>query len=153
VALAAFGRQLRDVDRRADVPVVEISLLRTVPIFSPLGAPELEALARSLEPVEEPAGAVVVREGEPGDLFYAIADGELEVTQKGQSLRRLSRGDVFGEIALLHEIPRTATVTALEASRLYSLEKEPFLAAVTGHPQSARAATSLVRDRLETLGV
>jgi CRP-like cAMP-binding protein len=152
LALAAFGRQLRDVDRRANVPVVEISLLRTVPIFSPLGAPELEALARSLEPVEAPAGAAVVREGDPGDLFYAIAGGELEVTQKGRSLRRLGRGDVFGEIALLQEIPRTATVTALSPAHLYSLEKEPFLAAVTGHPQSAREATTLVRDRLETLG-
>jgi MFS family permease len=152
VALAAFGRQLRDVDRRANVPVVEISLLRKVPIFSPLGAPELEALARSLEPVEAPAGAAVVREGDPGDLFYAIADGELEVTQKGRSLRRLGRGDVFGEIALLHEIPRTATVTALIPAHLYSLAKEPFLAAVTGHPQSTREATTLVRDRLETLG-
>ena len=152
VALAAFGRQLRDVDRHANVPVVEISLLRRIPIFSPLGAPELEALARSLEPVEAPTGAAVVREGEPGDLFYAIADGELEVTQKGRSLRRLGRGDVFGEIALLHEIPRTATVTALSPAHLFSLEKEPFLAAVTGHPQSTREATTLVRDRLETLG-
>jgi CRP-like cAMP-binding protein len=152
VALAAFGRQLRDVDRHANVPVVEISLLRRIPIFSPLGAPELEALARSLEPVEAPTGAAVVREGEPGGLFYAIADGELEVTQKGLSLRRLGRGDVFGEIALLHEIPRTATVTALSPAHLYSLEKEPFLAAVTGHPQSTREATTLVRDRLETLG-
>src|SRR3954468_7423765 len=152
VALAAFGRQLRDVDRRADVPVVEISLLRTVPIFSPLGAPELEALARSLEPVEAHAGLAIVREGDPGDLFYAIADGKLDVTQKGRSVRRLGRGDVFGEIALLHEIPRTATVTALLPSRLYSLEKEPFLAAITGHPQSAREASTLVRDRLETLG-
>src|SRR3954469_14943084 len=152
LALAVFGRQLRDVDRRADVPVVEISLLRSVPIFSPLGAPELEALARSLGPVEAPAGVAVVREGEPGDLFYAIADGELDVTQKGRSVRRLGRGDVFGEIALLHEIPRTATVTALLPSRLYSLEKEPFLAAITGHPQSAREASTLVRDRLETLG-
>ena len=152
LALAAFGRQLRDVDRRANVPVVEISLLRKVPIFSPLGAPELEALARCLEPVEAAAGVAVVREGDPGDLFYAIADGELEVTQKGRSLRQLGRGDVFGEIALLHEIPRTATVTALIPAHLYSLEKEPFLAAVTGHPQSTREATTLVRDRLETLG-
>src|SRR3954452_13777825 len=119
VALAAFGRQLRDVDRRADVPVVEISLLRTVPIFSPLGAPELEALARSLAPVEARAGLAVVREGDPGDLFYAIADGELEVTRSGRALRRLGRGDVFGEIALLQEIPRTATVTATTPSSLY----------------------------------
>jgi CRP-like cAMP-binding protein len=152
VALAVFGRQLRDVDRRADVPVVEISLLRNIRIFSPLGAPELEALARSLEPVEAAAGAAVVREGDSGDLFYAVADGELEVTQNGRSLRRLGRGDVFGEIALLQEIPRTATVTALSPAHLYSLEKEPFLAAVTGHPQSTREATTLVRDRLETLG-
>ena len=120
-------------------------------MFAPLGAPELEALARSLEPVEAPAGAAVVREGDPGDRFYAVADGELEVTQAGLPVRTLERGDVFGEIALLRDVPRTATVTPIADSRLYALEKDTFLAAVTGHPQSSRAAGALVRERLERL--
>jgi MFS family permease len=152
LVLVAFGRQLLDVDRRADVPVVEISLLRGIPLFAPLGAPELEAVARSLEPVEARAGDALVREGERGDLFYAVADGELEVTQSGAPVRTLRRGDVFGEIALLEEVPRTATVTARAESHLYSLDKEPFLTAVTGHPVTSRAAETLVHERLETLG-
>jgi MFS family permease len=152
LALAAFGRRLVEVDRHADVPVVEISLLRRLSIFSPLGAPELEALARSLEAVDAPAGERVVREGEPGEAFYTVADGELEVSRAGERVRTLGRGDVFGEIALLEAVPRTATVTARTRSHLYSLEKAPFLAAVTGHPQSAHAAKALVRERLETLG-
>ena len=151
VALVAFGRRLADVDRHANVPVVQISLLRQVPIFAPLGAPELEAVARSLSAVEAGAGETVVSEGDPGDLFYAVADGELDVTQRGEHRRTLHRGDVFGEIALLQEVPRTATVRARSPSSLYSLEKEPFLAAVTGHPQSAGAAQELVHERLETL--
>ncbi len=150
-ALLAFGRQLLDVDRHANVPVVEMSLLRQMPIFAPLGAPELEAVARSLAPVEAPAGEAVVREGEPGELFYAVADGRLDVSRRDEQLRTLRRGDVFGEIALLEDVPRTATVVAATDSRLYSLAKAPFLAAVTGHPQSAGAAGELVRERLETL--
>jgi CRP-like cAMP-binding protein len=132
--------------------VVEIALLRGLTLFSPLAPPELEALARSLEPVDAAAGEAVVREGDPGDRFYAVADGQLAVTQEGRRLRLLGRGDVFGEIALLHEVPRTATVTPVRDARLYALEQEPFLAAVTGHPQSSRAAGALVSERLETLG-
>jgi hypothetical protein len=151
LALTAFGRRLLDVDRHADVPVVEIALLRSLPLFAPLAAPEVEALARSLEPVDAPVGAAVVREGDPGDRFYAVADGELDVTQRGERVRTLARGDVFGEIALLRDVPRTATVTPTAPSRLYALDKEPFLAAVTGHPQTSAAAGALVGERLETL--
>jgi CRP-like cAMP-binding protein len=93
-----------------------------------------------------------VREGDPADRFYAVADGELEVTQRGERRRLLGRGDVFGEIALLEEVPRTATVCAVTESRLYSLDKEPFLAAVTGHPQSGGVARELVDERLERIG-
>jgi CRP-like cAMP-binding protein len=151
LALVLFGRRLLEVDRRADVPVVEISLLRAVDIFAPLGAPELESLARSLEPVDAAAGEELVREGDPGDRFYAVADGELEVTQRGEPLRTIGRGDVFGEIALLEDVPRTASVTARTPARLYALAKAPFVTAVTGHPLSGRAARELVRERLETL--
>jgi CRP-like cAMP-binding protein len=153
VALAAFGSRLRNVDSQANVPVVEIALLRGLPIFSPLGAPELEGLARSLIPIAATAGQAVVREGEQGDRFYAIADGQVEVTKGDRHLADLGRGDLFGEIALLQEVPRTATVTARTDVSLYALEKAPFLAAVTGHPQAARAAGALVDERLERLGV
>jgi len=133
---------------RAALPTVEIARLRAQPLFAALGPAVLEALARSLEPVTVPAGTAVVREGETGDRFYLVAEGELEATRHGVRVGRLERGDCFGEIALLRGVPRTATVTALTAARLDALSAEQFLAAVTGHPQAYRAAEALVQDRL-----
>jgi CRP-like cAMP-binding protein len=130
------------------VPVVEIALLRSLPLFAPLGAPALEGLADELVAVEAPAGTVVVREGDAGDRFYVVADGELEVAAAGRELRRIGRGEGFGEIALLEDCPRTATVTALTDARLYSLGKASFLAGVSSHPRAASEADRLVRERL-----
>lgn len=130
------------------LPVVEMARLRALPVFAPLGAPALEGLARALEPVEAANGTTVVAEGEPGDCFYVIAEGELDVTVHGEHVGSLTRGDCFGEIALLRDVPRTATVTARTDVRLDALTKVPFVAAVTGHAPSARAADELVHDRL-----
>ena len=130
------------------MPVVEISLLRSLPLFAPLGAPELEGLAHGLEETSVPAGTSVVREGEPGDRFYVVAEGELEVDSGGRELRQLQRGDGFGEIALLRDVPRTATVTARTDSRLYALGKARFLASVGSHPRATREADRLIRERL-----
>jgi hypothetical protein len=133
----------------AVLPVVELARLRALPIFAPLGAPVLEALARSLEPVHVEAGATVIREGEAGDRFYIVADGELAVSMRGEQVGLLCRGDCFGEIALLRDVPRTATVTARTAAQLDALGKVAFVSAVTGHLPSARAADALVHGRLE----
>jgi MFS family permease len=133
----------------AVLPVVEMARLRALPIFAPLGAPALEGLARSLEPVEVAAGAAAVREGEAGDRFYLVVEGELEVSVGGERVSDLARGDCFGEIALLRDVPRTATVTARTAVRLDALDKAAFLSAVTGYDPSARAAEQLVHGRLE----
>jgi len=131
------------------LPIVELARLRALPIFAPLDAATLEGLARCLEPRELAAGAPVVREGERGDLFYVVADGELDVSVNGVHVRSLERGDCFGEIALLRNVPRTATVTARTAVLLDALDGTSFIAAVTGHDPSARAAGELVRGRLE----
>jgi MFS family permease len=132
----------------AVLPVVELARLRALPIFAPLGLPAIEVLARALVPVEAAPGEQVIREGDPGDLFYVVADGELDVSVRGTYVSTLSRGDCFGEIALLRDVPRTATVTARTAARLDALDKVSFVTAVTGSDPSARTAEELVHARL-----
>jgi Cyclic nucleotide-binding domain len=147
VVLLLVGRRLRDIDEAATVPVVEIALLRSLPVFAPLGAPELEGVARVLEPVEATAGTVLIRQGETGDRYYAVADGDVEVSIDGDPVQTRGRGEGFGEIALLRDVARTATVTAKTDVRLYALDKDPFVAAVTGHTQCYRAAVQEMRER------
>jgi hypothetical protein len=142
------GRRLLDIDSHANVPVVEIALLRSVPLFAALPPPTLESLARSLEPVPAPAGTEVIRAGDHGDRYYVVADGELEVVRDGRTVATRRRGDGFGEIALMYDVPRTATVTARVPSQLYALEREAFLLAVTGHPSSHTAAHALADERM-----
>jgi MFS family permease len=148
LAVVLTGRLLAEIDRRTPVPVVEISLLRSLPLFAPLGAPELEGLAHGLVRTSAAAGTAVVREGEPGDRFYVVADGELDVDRGGRHVRRLHRGEGFGELALLREVPRTATVTARTDATLYALDKARFLASVGSHPRAASEAERLVHERL-----
>lgn len=144
-------RPLLQVDRGARVPVVEIALLRSMPLFAALPAPAIEGIARGLELVELRAGEVVIRTGDEGDRFYAVADGEVEVRKNGTLVARLGRGGGFGEIALLEDVPRTADVIAITDVRLYALEKVPFLTAVTGHAPMSNAASALVSRRRQEL--
>jgi MFS family permease len=150
VALGLTIRRLRTIDRTATVPIVQIGLLRSMPLFASLSAPTLESIARRLEQVDVPAGAVVLRQGDEGDRWYAVADGRLRVERDGEVLAELQRGAGFGEIALLREVPRTATVTCLSDCVLYALDKEPFLEAVTGHLQVSAEAERVVDAHLAT---
>jgi Cyclic nucleotide-binding domain/Major Facilitator Superfamily len=143
------GRALFALDEAAHVPIVEIALLRSLRIFHALPAPALEGLARSLEPVRLAVGDVLIREGEQGDRFYAIADGRLDVTIGGALVDTKVRGDGIGEIALLYNVPRTATVTAASPATVFALARQAFLAAVAGHAPTARAAAAVADDRLD----
>jgi hypothetical protein len=148
LAAAIGGRALFGLDAGAPVPVVEIALLRSLPLFAELPAPAIEGLAAALVPIHLPAGAVLIREGDPGDAYYAIAAGELDVRQGGRSLRRCGRGEGVGEIALLRAVPRTATVTAHTPATVYELDRDPFLTAVLGHAPTRRQADSIADTRL-----
>jgi CRP-like cAMP-binding protein len=108
----------------------------------------IEHVAARLVPLRREVGSVIVKQGDAGDRFYLVAEGELEVTQDGTTIGQLGPGDYFGEIALLRDVARTASVTARTNTVLYALDREDFLAAVTGHPQSAEAAESVMSARL-----
>ena len=123
-------------------------MLRGLAIFAPLPLSSLEALARSLVRESAAAGETVVREGEGSDRFFIIDSGRVEVTQDGRHLRYEGPGDFFGEIGLLRDVPRTATVTALEDTQLLSLARDEFLDAVRGTDESFSAANDIVVRRL-----
>jgi Cyclic nucleotide-binding domain/Major Facilitator Superfamily len=143
--LVITWRSLRLADDSADVPVVAISLLRRLPVFAPLPPIALETVARTAVEVAVADGDVVVREGDPGNHYYAVADGSFDVAIDDQHIRRIERGGGFGEIALMVATPRTATVTAREAGLLLAIERDPFLLAVTGSEQARQAAWSAIR--------
>ncbi|MGB2875629.1 MAG: MFS transporter [Gaiellaceae bacterium] len=125
-----------------------LELLRSIPIFSPLSPPVLERLASRLIPIREPAGTEIIRRGEHGDRFYLVDSGEVEVVVDSGPPRRAGPGSYFGEIALLRDVPRTATVRAATEVQLYALERDDFLPAVTGHAGSAQAAETVIGSRL-----
>jgi MFS family permease len=152
LAAAVGGRALFGLDAETPVPVVEIALLRSLPLFAELPAPAIEGLAAALTPIHLAPGAVLIRQGGPGDAYYAIAAGELDVQHDGHFLRRCGRGEGVGEIALLRDIPRTATVVAHSAATVYELHRDLFLTAVLGHAPTQRQANRIADARLATGG-
>jgi hypothetical protein len=138
-------RRLAEIDR-AVAPAPELELIDQVPMFAPLSVAAKERIAANLVPLAVDAGNVVIRRGEVGDRFYIVHDGELEIA--AESLRTTAhRGDYFGEIALLRDVPRTATVTAVVDTQLYALGREDFLSAVTGHRAAHAAGHAVAEER------
>ena len=132
----------------APPPTRELELLEAIPMFSGLGAAPLEELAARLESVRRSAGEVIIRQGDRGDRFFVIDQGEVEVYEDGKLARREGPGEYFGEIALLRDIPRTATVKAATDVELRTLERQDFLDAVTRDRISVQAAEAVVASRL-----
>jgi MFS family permease len=145
LALVTY-RRLVELDR-AVAPAPELELIERVPMFAPLSLAAKDWVATHLVPQSVAAGEMVIRAGDAGDRFFIVGEGELDIDASGQH-GRARAGDCFGEIALLRNVPRTATVTALVASRLYALRRDDFLAAVTGHPAAHAAGETLVESRL-----
>jgi hypothetical protein len=126
----------------------ELRLLRGVPMLAPLSGPVLERLVACVVPTDYPAGATIINEGDRGDRFFVVADGSLDVTIHGRRVRRLLPGDGFGEIALIRDVPRTATVTSMDAVTLLGIDRGPFIEALTGQPRSRSLAAGLAAERL-----
>ncbi len=145
LTLVAWAR-LRRIDRSA-LPPPQLDLLREVPMLAPLPVTTKEQIARRLVRVDVAAGTVVIREGDEGDRFYILAQGHVEIETSGGT-RQGGPGEYFGEIALLRDIPRTATVTALTDCTLFALERDDFLSAVTGHSAGRAASEKVIEERL-----
>jgi len=146
LALVSWSR-LVAIDRTAPGPTAELAVIDSVPMFAPLSLAAKEHLATALVPVSVSAGEVVIRANDPGDCFYVVEGGEFEVLA-GDVHVAAHAGDHFGEIALLRDVPRTATVRAVVDSHLYSLARSDFLAAVTGHSDVRAAGEDIAAERL-----
>jgi MFS family permease len=149
ILVVAAWRRLRGLDRSIGDLDKKIGLLQRVPMLQPFPLPAIEQLARALEPICVPAGHVLFRQGDPADRCYVIEQGAADAVRDGRLVTRLGAGDGFGEIALLHRIPRAAMVRAATDLQLHSLTCEQFLPVVTGFPLSARQARASVDTMLE----
>jgi hypothetical protein len=154
LALLLLGtvRGLRLVDAIADAPVVAIRLLRSAALFASLPPLEIEGVARAGSIDHVTSGSAIIEEGERGDRYYVVAGGTVEVFIGGSFVRTMQRPEGFGEVALLIDEPRTATVVAATDADLFSIERIPFLQAVTGHDASRQAAWGVAR-RYVTAGI
>jgi CRP-like cAMP-binding protein len=97
-----------------------------MPLFRHLAPSDLDLLLARFQPVSAKPGEVVIREGDTGDRFYVIRSGQLRVVRAGRELARLGPGDAVGEMALLLDIPRTATVDAPAGAELLALDADDF---------------------------
>jgi CRP-like cAMP-binding protein len=145
ISLPALAR----IDRTALAPVGR-DLLEGVPMLAALPSPVLERLARRLQPRSVPAGTVVFSQGDVGDLYWVIQEGTASVTIGEVETAQLGRGDGFGEIALLRDVPRMATITATSDLQLLGLDRDDFIPAVTGHGEASERAELMI-DRMLSL--
>lgn len=145
---ALTWRWVARADADAVIPERELELLRGVPMLSPLPMTILEQVAGDLAEVSYADGQPIIREGEVGDRFYILASGRTSVTAGDVERAELGPGDSFGEIALVRNVPRTASVVAIGKVQAFALHRDSFCAAVSGDLRSTRAAEDVVAHRL-----
>jgi hypothetical protein len=146
---AILALSLLRADRAAIGHARELRLLRGLPMFAALSGPVLERLAANVAWLERGAGSVIIRTGDRGDRYYIIAAGSVDIEVDGRVVRRQGAGEGFGEIALIRDVPRTATVRAVGPVELATLERRPFLEALTGGSRSRAIVAAVVAERLE----
>ncbi|WP_430647780.1 MFS transporter [Agromyces sp. GXS1127] len=144
VLAASSWWRLRRLDGVVAALDREIALLRRVDMLCMLPLPSVEQLARGLEPVSVASGTTVFAQGDPGDRYYVIESGEVDVVHDGRRVAELGPGEGFGEIALLRPTGRMATVVARSDLRLHALASDRFLPVVMGYTPSAAEATATV---------
>lgn len=144
--LLATMFSLRRVDEIADAPVVAIRLLKSAALFASLPPIEIEGVARAGDIEHLASGSIIIRSGDIGDRYYVIAGGTVDVFMDGQFVRTMGRTEGFGEIALLADAPRTATVVAASDVDVFAIGRAAFLTAVTGHDASRHAAWGVARS-------
>jgi predicted MFS family arabinose efflux permease len=135
-------------EAQVDVNEEPARLLQDDRLFVPLSLSVIEELAATMRPIAFEPDQYLIREGEAGNDYILVAEGDIEVSQAGSPIRRLGPGAGVGEISLLRDVPRTASVRAVGPVRAYALECEAFLLAVTGTPASLGLAEAIVEDRL-----
>jgi len=135
------------------VAVALLHLLRWMPMLAALGLAALERLARAIGEESIGPGSTVVVQGEKGEHFYVIKHGAARVVRDGVDVASLETGDFFGEIALLRDIPRTATVEAVGELDLLVLERGPFLDAIKSSRCQIEAAEAVSQARIDELGM
>ena len=140
-------RRLDHVTEQSDPQFVRF--MASAEAFAGLGAPQITRLAAVTAVADVADGVDVVRQGDVGDRYYLVGDGSLTVTVDGRPVRELGRGSAFGEVALVRDIRRTATVTARTPARLYTIGREDFLTVVAGHPRARRAADAAAQHWLD----
>ena len=151
LAVAAGRPALRRLDADMRVRDTDIEVMRAIRMLGALPVATIEQLAGALEHADVEPGHTMFRQGERGEYFYVVRSGRVDVLQDGHVVRTLGAGECFGEIALLHDRPRTATVRAVGDTRLHvsRLRRSAYLTAVTGYPAAAAAGDELVTSRLE----
>ena len=148
IVVALSWRGLQAADDHSVVHVRELRLLRALPMFAALAPPTIERLSANLGTRRAAAGELIIRQHDRGDRFYLIDSGTADVELDGRVIRTLEPGAGFGEIALVRDVPRTASVRATEPVVLFSLDRSVFLQAVTGHAEACSTTDRVVRDRL-----
>lgn len=148
LAVVVGYRLLARADREADVPSDVIDAFGRAGIFSLLGPSALEALARRSRIVRFEPGATAITEGELSRFVLVLLGGTVSVTKGGSPLAELEGGDIVGEIAALHDVPRTATVTAITPTTAISVPGDAFVQAVRGETEAWSLSASVAGQRL-----